>query len=154
MLDGALAFGGEKGKWVRATVDFARKNNGDLLSDHAWLTFVREIPMLGMQGAARPRALLPRGDKLIKEKYREAIRSGTVALEIQECAREKEQALRTGDAREIFATTRAIRKLRQVAEQTIEAVVAQRNDTPKEASHSAIGGEAGSGRRTISGEEG
>ena len=57
MLDGAIATGCECGLWRRAIVEFAFEHGapaigvvGKSLSDHAWLTFVRRVPILELRG--------------------------------------------------------------------------------------------------------
>jgi len=135
MLDGAMAFGVEIHKWRRSAVDFARKDHGEALSDHAWLSFQREIPTMKMQSEPRPKSALPRQDAQVKNRYKELVRSGDVALALQESARRKEEALRAGNPDGIFATKEAVDKLRSVAQAATGQICEQRKEKPKEASH-------------------
>ena len=136
MLDGAIAFGDNQRKWKRTAIDFIQKGNQEPLSDHAWLTFSREIPQTIMQGSVRPRSPFPRGDPALKDKYRELVRNSDLALKIQESARKKEQALESTEATpDVFATPEAVRLLRETAVQASEEISSRRKETPKEASH-------------------
>jgi hypothetical protein len=71
----------------------------------------------------------------VKEKYRELVRSGDVAITLQESARKKEDALRAGEASGVFATREAVGKLRSVALMASGQICEQRKEKPKEASH-------------------
>eukprot|EP00900_Chrysochromulina_parva_P012250 jgi/Chrpa1/21025/Chrysochromulina_OHIO_Genome00025652-RA len=84
------------------------------LSDHAWITFSREIPEVVYKGEKRPRSAIPRGDECIKNSYRDLVRKGDVHEEI----------LRAQGT--VHATTAAVQALRRAAEQATAEYANQR----------------------------
>ena len=129
MLDGAVTIGSECGWWRRTVVDFAFNSDGlatgsaKPLSDHAWVTFSREIPQLALRGEERPRSALPRGDIRAKDNYRDRVREG-VAFEDLLSARGM-----------LHATTEAVRSLRRVAEQAAAEARRRLEEHPLETAH-------------------
>ena len=86
MLDGAVAIGAECALWRRTVVDFAFNSDGSTtskpLSDHAWITFSRQIPELALRGEKRPLSALPRGDGRAKDNYCARVREGGALEEL------------------------------------------------------------------------
>jgi ribonuclease HI len=129
MLDGAVAIGCECATWRRTIVDFAFDSDGPLvasakpLSDHAWLTFSREVPETILKGERRPLSALPRGDERIKDGYRDRVRDGDVHEEI----------LRARGT--VHAAASAVQALRRAAEQVAAEVRARRQERPLEMAH-------------------
>ena len=125
MLDGAVMIGAECGLWWRTMVDFAFSSDGSAksLSDHAWITFSREMPRLALRGEKRPTSALPKGDTQIKITYQNRVRDGDVAEELLSSR---------GMA---HATTSAVQSLRRAAEQASAEVRRQREERPLETAH-------------------
>ena len=129
MLDGAVAIGCECATWRRTIVDFAFDPDGPPvasskpLSDHAWLTFSREVPEVARKGEKRPLSALPKGDERIKDAYRDRVRDGDVHEEI----------LRARGA--LHASAAAVQVLRRAAEQVAAEVRARREMRPLEMAH-------------------
>jgi hypothetical protein len=129
MLDGAVSIGSECGWWRRTVVDFAFDSDGlttgsaKPLSDHAWVTFSREIPQLEFRGEQRPRSALPMGDARAKDIYRDRVREGG-AFEDLLSARGM-----------IHATTEAVRSLQRVAEQAAVEARRRLEERPLETAH-------------------
>jgi hypothetical protein len=129
MLDGAVAIGCECATWRRTIVDFAFDPDGPPvapskpLSDHAWLTFSREVPEVARKGEKRPLSALPKGDERIKDAYRDRVRDGDVHEEI----------LRARGT--LHASAAAVQVLRRAAEQVTAEVRARREMRPLEMAH-------------------
>ena len=129
MLDGAVAIGCECTIWRRTIVDFAFDRDGPSaasakpLSDHAWITFSREVPRVVCGGERRPLSALPRGDEHIKDGYRDRVRDGDVHEKIL-------QAHGT-----VHATTAAVQILRSAAEQVAAEARVRREERPLEMAH-------------------
>ena len=127
MLDGAVTIGSECGLWRRTVVDFASQADGSAmakpLSDHAWITFSRELLELELKGEKRPSSALPRGDALVKDRYRDRVREGDVLEDILPM-----RGL-------VHATTSAVRRLRTAAEQVAAEVRTHREERPLETAH-------------------
>ena len=129
MLDGAVTIGSECGCWRRTVVDFAFSPDGPTtgtakpLSDHAWVTFSREIPQLELRGEKRPLSALPRGDVQVKDSYRDRVREGDIVEELLSV-----RGL-------VHATSSAVRVLRRAAEQAAAEVRRRREERPLETAH-------------------
>ena len=125
MIDGAVMIGAECGLWRRTVVDFAdnQANTTKSLSDHAWVTFSREILDLELRGEQRPRSALPRGDERVKKKYQDRVREGDVLEDI----------LTAQGA--VHATSAAVQRLRRVAEQAAAEARKRRQERPLETAH-------------------
>ena len=129
MLDGAVTIGSECGSWWRTVVDFAFDSDGSgagtarPLSDHAWVTFSREIPQLEVRGDKRPSSALPRGDERVKINYQNRVREGDVLEDLLS---------RRGS---LHATTAAVQSLRSAAEQATAEVRRRREERPVETAH-------------------
>ena len=93
------------------------------LSDHAWVTFSREIPQLELRGEKRPLSALPRGDVQIKDSYRDRVREGDVVEDLLSV-----RGL-------VHATSSAVRLLRRAAEQAAAEVRRRREERPLETAH-------------------
>jgi ribonuclease HI len=129
MLDGAVTIGAECGQWRRTVVDFAFGADGPAtatarpLSDHAWVTFSREIPKLEFRGEKRPLSALPRGNVRVKDGYRDRVRDGDILEDILA-------------ARGIVhATASAVQSLRRAAEQVAAEVLKRKVERPLETAH-------------------
>ena len=132
MLDGAITMGCECGFWQRAIVEFAFEHgtptNGTAakpLSDHAWLTFSRQVPILELRGEKRPLPALPRSDEKAKAAFRDRVRQGDIQEEV--CA---SQNMCGGQA-----TTRATRLLQEAAAQVTTELRRRRAEKPLETAH-------------------
>jgi hypothetical protein len=110
-------------------VDFAFNSDGlgtgtaKPLSDHAWVTFSREIPQLEIRGEKRPLSALPRGDARVKINYQNRVREGDVL----------EDLLSVRGS--VHATTSAVQSLRRAAEQATAEVRRRREERPLETAH-------------------
>lgn len=129
MLDGAVTIGAECGLWRRTVVDFAFTADGPSsstarpLSDHAWVTFSREIPKLELVGEKRPLSALPRGDTRVKDGYRDRVRDGDVLEDILSVRGT------------LHATAAAVRSLRRAAEQCTAEAQERKVERPLETAH-------------------
>ena len=129
MLDGAVAIGAECGRWWRTVVDFAFNsdehvaNTAKPLSDHAWVTFSREIPQLELRGEKRPLSALPRADARVRGNYQNRVREGDVL----------EDLLSVRGM--VHATTSAVQALRRAAEQATAEVRRRQLERPLETAH-------------------
>ena len=110
MLDGAVAFGAEQGKWQRTSADPMQS-----LSDHAWVSFRRDVPPLQMVGPARPRPAWPRGDTRTRDAYRQAVRESAVRGELEDVQQAAELA-------GCSAAKGAVRLLRKTADEVVDAL--------------------------------
>ena len=131
MLDGAIATGCECGLWRRVIVEFAFEHGapaigvvGKSLSDHAWLTFVRRVPILELRGEKRPLPAMPRADARIRSAYRDRVRQGDVFEDILAAK---------GSA--VHATTAATQRLREAAAQVVAEACQRRKEQPVETAH-------------------
>ena len=132
MLDGAVTMGCECGFWRRAIVEFAFEHAastsgtaGKALSDHAWLTFSRQVPVLELRGEKRPLPALPRSDEKAKAAYRDRVREG----DIQENICDARKACGTQ------ATAKATRLLQDAAAQVREGLRQRKAEQPLETAH-------------------
>ena len=131
MLDGAVAIGRESGHWRRAIVEFAFEHGatatgafGKPLSDHAWLSFSRRVPILELRGEKRPLPALPRADERIETAYRDRVRQGDILEDIL-------AARRSGTQTVSAATSR----LREAATQVVAEAWQRRREHPLETAH-------------------
>ena len=132
MLDGAVTIGCECGFWRRAIAEFAFGHGaptdgttGKPLSDHAWLTFSRRVPVLELRGKIRPLPALHKSDEKARAAFRDRVREGDIQEGI--CA-----------ARNLCgtqATTGATRLLQDAAAQVTAELQRRRAEQPLETAH-------------------
>ena len=132
MLDGAVTMGCECGFWRRAIVEFAFEHGtpmdgtaGKPLSDHAWLTFSRRVPVLELCGEKRPLPALPKHNEKAKAAFRDRVRQGDIQEEISAA-----RNMCGGQA-----TTRATRLLQDAAAQVTTELRRRRAEQPLETAH-------------------